>query len=202
MQQAASPTPVLNLIYELESPTSTASYDTGLKLFETRQSFTILCEATFANRSWNNNQTIFGVTTAWRFRIGRCTGGYPVADNVIDTTSTNYYTGFAMNEADGSSSKKRMGSVFARFSTTASATKRMAVRFDHTTRRVEANSNNGSTTVAPSNRWWIFDSNFPVISDTIKFNMGSAGSTVNIFKVYDGVMTDAQINDFLNGVTD
>lgn len=194
MVQAASPTPPPTLIYELEEPTSTASYDTGVKLFDTPKSFTILCEASFANRGWSNvsnTNSIFGLSQGVTFRVGAFNGND--YRNGVLNASEKRYTALVAN-ATGDTDMKKCTSMFSRMSTTAAQTHRMAVRYDHTARKVEAFTDSVS---APSTRWFNVDS---AISSTgnIKFWLGTTG-TMNSFQIYNGLLSDADINTFLSG---
>lgn len=196
MVQAASPTPPPPpaLIYELEEPTSTASYDTGVKLFDTPKSFTILCEATFANREWSNisnTNSLFGLGQGVTFRVGAFNGNDYRNGELY--ASEKRYTALVAN-VTGDTDMKKCTSLFSRMSTTAAQTHRMSVRYDYTELKVEGFTDSVS---APSTRWFNVDS---VISSTgnIKFWLGATG-TMNIFKIYNGLLSDADINTFLSG---
>lgn len=197
MMTVKKTTPSVTLIYELASPTNTASYDTGVKLFDTAKSFTILCEAKFANRNWTSSQTIFGLGTGWVFRVGRATSANEYTNGAKTTSNVNRYTAFVMNNTSTDSDTKKMTSLFARMSNTTAQTKRFAVRYNHTTHKAEGMSDANANLHAPSNGWWNIGADY--ISDTtLKLNMGSANSTVNILKIYNGLLDDATINSFID----
>lgn len=191
-----SPSPTPELIYELAEPTTTQGYDTGVKLFESPMSFTILCDVTFANRGWSNVSnvnSVFGISTGPLFRVGACP----------ESTASDYrngeffatekrYTALVMNASDDD--PKKCTSLLSRMSTTAASTHRIAVRYDHTMRKVEGFT---ESIPAPTARW--FNIGSLVSSNTLKFFLGSATGTMNIFRVYDGLLSDADLNTFLSG---
>lgn len=201
MQRAASPSPTPTLIYELASATSTASYDTGVKLFDPAISFTILCDATFANRSWSATQTLFGIGTGFAFALGSRSGNDYV-NGVLDTSNSRRYTALIMNNTTSDTDAKKMTSLLARFSNSTEQTHRFAIRYNATTFKVEGFDDNTSRDDhAPTSRWYNLDSNYSS-QTTVKFFLGNATGTINIFKVYDGLLTDAEINNFLDKISD
>lgn len=192
-------TPAFIPIYELESETSTSSYDTGVKLFDTPKPFTILCEAKFANRGWSNvsnTNSIFGISTGKAFRVG----AYG-ANEARDYRSGSYYetakryTALVMN-ASGDSDPYKMTSLFARMSSTAQQTHRISVRYNPITLKVEGFTD--SLLAGSSTRWFYIDSALSS-SSTLKFWLSSATGTMNIFRIYEDLLPDATINRFLNG---
>lgn len=197
MMNHSAPDPTL--IYELSAPTSTANYDTNVKLFSTPMSFTILCSATFNNRNWSGSQTIFGTGTGnIGIRIGRATNYYKTTDNSTVTTTDSFYTAFVMN-ATGDTQTKKASALYSRAANTTPITRPLCVRYDHTTRKVQAFCS-GSSNLPPNTiRWWT-EENDLITSDSIKFNMDSAGSTINIFKVYSRLLSDQEILNFINKV--
>lgn len=192
------PTP----IYELLEPTTTAEYDTGVKLFAPAITFTILCEAYWTNRNNMNTRSLFALDTAGTFRLGYANGFYNVTNGVPSTTTSNGYTALIMN-ASGDAVTKKCGSLQSRDSNTTPHTRRYAVRYNAESFLVEGFSGTATTYNAPTSRWWELSKN--ISSDkTIKLIMNGIADTpqVNIFRVYDSLLTDDQINDFLNGVID
>lgn len=190
-----TPPPTPTLIYELASAVSTTNYDTNVKLFDPAISFTILLEATYKNYNWTGDtQAIFRINSGLTFRFGRMQGIHETANNTPASTTSALYTGVAFNNSNDAVPKKA-ASLKARQNAT--ITKRYAFRFDLSTLRFEGN-NDGSQ-LAPSASWWNISSAISS-SDTIKLNVGTGTScTVNIFKVYNGVLTDAEVNAFIQG---
>ena len=187
------PTPA----YELSAPTATREYDTGVTLFDTPKSFTILCEANFNNYVWQGSQAVFGISTpATAFRLGRASSYYHVTSGTAASSTSNQYTAFIMNN----DSRKLCGSLFSR--SNGAATRRMAVRYDHTTRLAEGFST-ATSYHAPTTRWWNLTgdvSSSEHLKLSINLKSTDADCTVNIFKVYTSCLTDDQINAFLDGV--
>ncbi len=187
------PTP----IYELQSAVSTNSYDTNVQLFDTPKSFTILCEAN-ANIYgwWGSAQAVFGLDTENTFKVGRCSNVVKMNENTAEGSSTNYYLGFACNYS-GDSITNKARSLYSRGNDTKSI-RRIAVSYDHVTRKVSAFSAAYSNLHAPTVGWWILSGD--ITSDnTIKLNIGTSSTcTTNKFNVYDKILSDAQINKFLD----
>ena len=197
------PSPSLTLLYELESPTTTANTDTGIKLFDPCISFTILCEANFANRGWSNvsnTSTLFGVGTSTRFRVGAYGGN--VAREYLNgeySSTAKRYTALVMNST-GDSDPYKMTGLIGRMSTTAAATHRLAVRYDAANLKVEGFVDAVSAAHGPTTtRWFNVDSN-STTSNTLKL-LNSSGGTMNIFRVYEGLMDGTDIQKFIEGVT-
>lgn len=199
MQRAAAPAPTPTLIFELPSATSTASYDTGVKLFDPAISFTILCDATFANRSWTSTQTLFGLGTGFEFALGSRSGS-DYYEGIFQGTSRRY-TALIMNNIESDDDKKKLTSLFARFSNTSEQTHRIAVRYNASSFKAEGFSDysGGETRHAPNNYWFNLNSNYSSTA-TLKLLI-SSGGTINIFKVYSGLLTDTEINNFLDQIT-
>ena len=184
-----TPTP----IYELAEPTNTNNYDTGVKLFETPTSFTILCEA--KNNNYNSNSLwapgIFGVpsgTKNYLLKIGAIDYGKDMRENTLDNTG-NKYTALVMNST---ASDRLCGDLEERYN--GALTRRFAVTYDATTRKVQG----WSTNTRDDKHWYIVPA---YISDsgTIKFNIGNQTGTVSIFRVYDSILDGTTITSFLNG---
>lgn len=190
------PTP----IYELQSAVSTNSYDTNVQLFDTPKSFTILCEANANVYNWVNTHTMFGLGTGNTFKVGRCSNVVKMNENTADGSSTNYYCGFACNYS-GDSRTNKARSLYSR-GNNAKSIRRVAVTYDHVTRKVSAFCAEYSSLHAPTAGWWILSGD--ITSDTtIKLNIDTSTTcTINKFNVYDTILSDAQINKFLDeGVT-
>lgn len=185
----SSPTP----IYTLAASTTEVSYDTGVKLFDTPKSFTILCQAYVNIYPWQSVQTMFGLDTGWRFRVGRVNSGNPYYSNVVGTASS-YYCALTFNNTATDPDTQKCRSMYSRGSN-AKSTKRIAVRYDHTTHRVEGNA---PQITAPGTGWWLLSDDIST-EDTIKLNVSIAnGCRIDTFVVYNDILSDAAVNDFLN----
>lgn len=189
------------LIFELDSPTNTVLYDVGINPFYYNMSFTILCEATFKNYSWsNNNHSLFGVTNTtsmWNdFRIGYIGSGQEYSKGIVSNSSVNRYTALCFNAA--SAGTKKMTSFYARKNS--NQTSRLVVRYDASIFKIDGCSDEKKASFG--NFWWALSSS-PTqnITATIKLNGNGAGSTIQIFKLYDGLLTDQELLDFLNKIT-
>lgn len=201
MKQGGSqplPTP----IYELPEPTTTASYDTGVKLFNPAITFTILCEAYWTNRNNMNTRSLFALDKSATFRLGYANGFYSVTNGVPSASTSNSYTALVMN-ASGDAVTKKCGNLQSRDSNTTPHIRRYAVRYNAESFLVEGFSGTATAYNAPTSRWWELSQNISS-AETVKLIMNGVANTpqVNIFRVYDSLLTDAQINDFLNGVID
>lgn len=195
---------VPELIYELSEPTTTQSYDTGIQLFNTPKSFTILCEAKFSNRNWSSSQTLFGLGTGFAFAVGSRASANDYYNNVIYETGVRRYTVLAMNNTSSDSpdtDTKKCSSLFARASNTTQTVKRLAVRYDATTFKAEGFGDASAVKHAPTNSWWYLNSNYSS-QTTLKFFLGNATGTMQIFKIYEGLLTDTEINNFLDKISD
>ena len=185
--------------YSLSSAVSSADYDTGLKLFDTPKTFTILCEAHANVYSWGNTHAMFGLGTGLTFRVGRTGNVIKMVANAAEGSATNYNCGFACNYS-GDSRTNKARSVYAKGSNEKSL-RRIAVTYNATTRKVNVFSAGYSNMSAPNDAWWTLSGDISS-ETTIKLNISTGYScTVNHFNVYGKILSDAQINDFLaNGV--
>ena len=190
-----SPTPPTppsppTLTYSLPSATTTANYDTGVKLFDTPKSFTILCVATFNNYNWtgtSRTQGLYGISTGKLFRFGAVASVDNYNDNAVVASSTNYYGALVMNDTG---SGNRATSIIAR--NNGNQTQRWAVTYDHTTRKVFATCN------TTTNHWYIVPG--VLTSDnTLKLLIGNASGTISRLDIYNGVLDDTTIADFIAG---
>ena len=184
------PTPTPTLLYELSSPTTTQGFDTGVKLFETAQSFTILCAASFNNYSWSTGKTqgILGVSTGVSFRVGYVSNGH-IYSNGVESSTGNLYTGLAMNY---DTNDRLCTAMYGRSNGVQSG--RFAIRYDHTTRKVEAFLNTSGTT----SQWYIVPSDI-IGATTLKLLVGNASGTVSELKVYSGLLDSSDISTFIAG---
>lgn len=200
-----SPSPTPTPIYELASPLSAVSsnnnYDTGVKLFDTPKSFTILCESNTNWYPWASTQSIFGIGTGYEFRLGRTNSANHYQSGSKTASSSSYYNALAFNNTtpgDADPDVKKVTSLGARGSS-GKVVRRHAVRYDHTTYKAEGFSTVGPTFYAPTERYFYLHDNY-ISNATLKLEIGtSAYCGINIFKVYDSKLTDEQINAFLNG---
>lgn len=183
------------LIYSLASAVSTSDFDTGVKLFDTPKSFSILCDANANNSNWQGEQSIFGLDTTYTFRCGRVNNGDAMVDNVR-TSGNSYATAVTCNHSDDTLQGK-CRSLYAK----SSGQKRIAVTYDAPSRTVRCFSASSSSFFAPNNAWWTLSDDI-VSNDTIKLRYGNIDyCTINTFNIYNGILTNDQINDFLtNGV--
>ena len=185
-----------DVIYQLPSATNTASYDTGVKLFDSGKSFTILCEATLANRNWTGTQSVFGIDTDWTFRLGRASSG----DNFVNgafTQTGNLYTAIICNNTNSDTYTKKCCWLAGRMSNTSSKTERFAVRYNHLLLKVEGFCNDGGVALfAPTQAWFTLNESI-VSNSSLKLNLSSANSTVNSLTIYNGLLSDGEINSFL-----
>lgn len=198
MVQAASPTPPTpTLIYELSTATSTGTYDTGVKLFDTPRDFTILCEGVFSNRNWSSTQSLLGTGTDAMFRIGRGSSLHEYASGNYYTTA-NRYTAWIMNNLDADTDTFKGVAVFSRFSSTTKQTRRIACKYDHLNKCFYGASDDGVSNYLPNNKWFYLDENI-TSNETLKLNLGSSGSTINILRIYFELLDNDIINGFLQG---
>lgn len=203
MVESGGVAPLPTPLYELEEPTSTANYNTGVKLFDPAISFTILCEAYFTNRTWYNRHSIVALADDQQFRICGYAQSFNGYVNGAVAETSNYYSAFVMNNLTSDTDKKKCGSIFARFPNTTKQTRRFAARFNATTLLAEGFSEHAASYHAPTIRWWYLNSNISS-TNTIKLNANGATNSprVDIFRVYNSLLTDDQINAFLDGVID
>ena len=85
--------------------------------------------------------------------------------------------------------------MFSRAASTTKTTHRFAIRYNHITRKVEGFSDAVSSSQPPTARWYELDADV-VSSGTLKLNH-SSGSTINILKIYDVLLPDADIESFV-----
>jgi len=184
-------------IYELASPCTTANYDTGVTLFDTPKSFTILCQASWNNRNWantanNSKNGLFGILDGSynnMFKMGGIYQGYPYVDGVRTNTG-NKYTAIVMNPA---TSGKMCSSIVARAADTSVLTEsKLWVRYNATTRLVEA-----GVGVTPTDRYFTVSGDL-TSSNTLRLCLNSNSSrTIEVFKVYDTALSDELIDAFM-----
>lgn len=179
-------------VFELSAPTSTANYDTQTQLFDTEKDFTIFCDASFNNYSWNGSKSIFGHPG---FRAG-----YGSIDDYfygsVDATNVTRYTALTLNPSE-TSSHYRGTSFLARYNGT--QRKKIAVRYQASTRKIELFLEGDSTRMPPTTKSWFNASNVMYYTDTVKLNLSSSGGTVHVFKIYFNLLSDDAITNFLNG---
>ena len=177
------------LIYELESPTTEADYDTEVSLFDEPKSFTILCSATFKNYNWTDwTQGVFGTGKGKYFRYGSIQNGNDYSEGAVAATA-NRYSAIIMNPGGSGSA---CSSMHSRDNST--KTRRFAIRYNHRTRKIEGITSSSGTTT----RWWILSSDVSS-NNTIKLLVGGATGTINEFKIYSGCLTDTEIGTFIAG---
>lgn len=179
------PTPSPSLIFSLSGDVTTANYDTEVQLFDEPKSFTILFEASFNNYSWTSAQGMMGVGSDNYFRYGSIRDGKDYKSGEVIATA-NRYTAIIMNT---SASGKNCASLDSRQN--AVVTRKVAIRYDHTTRLVKAFVSHDM-----ENRWWVIDGDVTT-SDTLKLLVGNASGTVMVCDIYDGLLTDTQIETFI-----
>lgn len=186
---APEPPGPTGLIYELDSPTSEANYDTNVLLFDTPKSFTILCSATFNNYSWTaHTEGVFGIGTGKYFRFGAIGSGKDYTDGEASATA-NRYSAIIMNPGGSGSD---CASIFSR--SNSSINRRFAIRYNHRNRKIEGISLSSGTTA----KWWTLSADVSS-SSTLKLLIGNASGTINEFKVYSGCLTDTEIGTFIAG---
>lgn len=176
-------------IYSIESPVTTQNYDTEIKLFDEAKSFTILCVATFNNYDWSSTdrkQSIYGLSTDNYFRVGAIYGGSTYEQNVSQGSS-NLYCGLIMNNT---SSGTMCTSVAARVN--GNQTLRLAVTYDHTTRKIYGQGSSLKT------HWYIVPDDVSS-EDTLKLLIGGAEGTISALKIYDEILDELTIDDFIAG---
>lgn len=197
VEQEAGVSPVPTPIYEITSPVSTGNYDTGVKLFESPMSFTILCEASWNNYAWATNSNtqkngIFGILDGSynnSFKVG---GVYQGEEYLNDTynTKANRYTAIVMNDT---TSGKMCSSLFARLNGMYN-NRRIWVRYNATTRLVEAGSD-----VTPTTHKFTVSGDITT-SATIRLRLNAnTSTTVNVFRVYNQLLSDDFIDSFMSG---
>lgn len=176
-------------VYEIPSPVTTQEFDTGIKLFDAPKSFTILCEATFRNSGWGSGWTqgVFGILDGdknYTFKVGSVNNGYCIVSDEYSATA-NRYTALLMNPV----STDKYNVSLAAYSTS-TLTRRLAVRYDASTRIARGwGTANAETTY--------FTVQGDVSSDnTLKLLIGGATGTISIFKVYLEALSDAEIQAF------
>ena len=190
------PTP----IYALDSQVSTTSYDTEVKLFDTPKTFTILCEANANVYNFDTGSTMFGLGTGNTFAVGRRYGIKKVVAGEATGNNTDYYCGFMCNYS-GDSITNKARSVYGRGENKKSI-RRIAVTYDHTSRKVNVFSTGYSNMSAPNDAWWTLSGDISS-ETTIKLNINTlTNCIVNHFNIYDTILSDTQINEFLEGGLD
>ena len=191
-QKGSSPTPPSppSLIYSISSSITTQNYDTGVKLFDTPKSFTILCEATYNNYNWTGTtrtQGLYGISTGGLFRFGAVASVDGYTEDAVVASNTNYYSALVMNDT---SSGNRATALYSRYN--GNQTRRWVVTYDHTIRKVFA------TEGTLSDRWYIVPGN--LISDnTLKLLIGNATGTISKLDIYNGVLDGTAIDNFIAG---
>ena len=72
------------------------------------------------------------------------------------------------------------------------------MRYDQTTHRVEGNA---PQITAPGTGWWLLSADIST-EDTIKLNINTSTTCrIDAFVIYNAVLSDAAVNDFLaNGI--
>lgn len=174
-------------IYELASPTTEQGYNTGVKLFDTAKSFTILCEITYNNYSWTFPCGLFGIlsgTNNYNFKLGSIEGCKNYQNGTLQGTST-LQEALILNKT---ASNRRGTYIFAK--TNGERTHKIFVRYDSTTRLVEC-----GIEALPTAHYYTTDGAL-TSSEELKLLIGGATGTVNIFKVYFSALPDAEINAF------
>ena len=187
---APAPEPPIppSLLFELSEATTQADYDTNIKLFDEPKSFTILGTATFNNYNWTSwTQGIFGISTGNYFRYGSIQSGKDMIDGELSATA-NRYTAIIMNYT---STGKYCSSLASRENT--SKKRKFGIRYNHRTRKIEC----FNTTSGTTSHWWTLGGDLSSNS-TLKLLIGSATGTVNVFKIYSGLLSDADIVQFIN----
>ena len=182
------PTPP-SLLYSLASPTTTKNYDTGVKLFDTPKSFTILCVATFNNYNWTNRtEGVYGISTGSDFRVGSIASGEEYIDGEASTTG-NRYTAVIMNNTSGT---KKCVSILSRLNS--SQTIRVAVTYNSATRKLFAERETSNKT-----HWYIMPGDL-TSNATLKLLIGGASGTVSMLEIYNGVLDETTIDNFIAGL--
>lgn len=181
------PTPP-SLIYSIDSSVTTQNYDTGVKLFDTPKSFTILCVATFNNYNWNTNRTegLYGISTGKYFRVGAIANSDEYTSGE-KTATGNRYTSVIMNDT---SSGVRCTSIGSRVN--GNQTLRFAVTYDHTTRKIYGQSSDVKT------HWYIVPGDVSS-NNTLKLLIGGAAGTISTLEIYNGVLDGTTIDNFIAG---
>lgn len=207
-----SSTPVITPAYELASPTSTKGYDTGWIPFPTTpKDFTILCEAYCCTYNWSGspNKALFAITTGSTLRVGYASSYHYYEDGVKITNSSSPYFALIFNQASSSGSNPQDSDpykchwLYSRDSSGSYTTKRVGVRFNCSTLKAEGFSaaSNNLQLAGSTNIWWNLEhypDAYPTTPVKLCFNLSST-CTVNIFRAYDCLLPDDQINAFLQG---
>lgn len=191
-----SATPVAVPIYELPAPTSTASFDTECNPFHEENDVTILCEAVFNNHNWasGGSQTLFGLGTGWYFRVGNSGSGNAYLSGEKTASDTHYYTALICNATNDTDNHK-ITSMLARQD--GSVTWKCAVRYRRSDKLIQGIPQGMSP--SQTTRWYNLDNYLYSETTTLKLNMGTSQSTINIFKVYDSFLSDSEVSAFLGG---
>ena len=171
-------------IYSIESPVTTQNYDTGVKLFDTPKSFTILCVATFNNYGWTITEGIYGISTDAYFRVGAIQS----ADEYTSgekTATGNRYASLIMNNTSGG---VRCTSIGSRVN--GNQTMRLAVTYDHTTRKIYGQVSDNKT------HWYIVPGDLSS-EDTLKLLVGGASGSISTLEIYDEVLDWMTIDNFI-----
>lgn len=188
VEQAAGQSPVP--VFRLNEETTTQNYDTGIKLFDTPKSFTILCDAKFNNYSWTAwTQGVFGIATDRYFRFGSINNGNDYRNDALNSTA-NRYSAIIMNNT---SSAKRCSSVFSR--SNSSTRRKFAITYDHTTRKISAIT---SATGIVGQNWWTVPGDL-ISENSLKLLIGNAAGTIYAFEIYTEILSANKIGAFISG---
>lgn len=194
---ASGDAPLPTPLYQLEAATSEANYDTGFAFTEV-QSFTILCTASFKNYNWGAsgsyvNATVWGVGTDTVLKFGNIKSGTNYGTDGVAGSTSHYYTAHAMNVSSG---EKKCASARSRTSSVIKG--QYALRYNATTRRVDAFSSDHTSHLP---RWWtLTDEPVNMLDKNFMFNISTDGSfTMHDFKVYGALLSDAQIANYVWG---
>lgn len=200
-----SSTPVITPAYELASPTSTENYQISWAPLSTYKDFTILCEAYCSNRNWGSSaKSVFAISSGASFRAGAATN-YNYYESNVKTSTGSPYLAIIFNKATSVGGQDedpyKCMSLFTRDSSATKTLKRFACRFDYANLKIQGFSTRDAGRYAPNNYWWNV-SLYPYFENGLYLNYNT-GTTcqINIFRGYECMLTDDQINDFLNGVT-
>lgn len=178
---------IVSLIYQNSEPITTSGVVLpDVILYGLPYGFSILLDCTCNHYSWASTQSVIMIGSGSSnnlFRVGRINNGEEYTRGEVTTASVNRYFALIANSATNG---KRMFSMYPKGSN-ASTTKRVAISFDASTKRVAA-AYRGSNF-----NWYNLPNNPYTESGVLRSWQNGASGTINDLKIYNGVLSDEEL---------